>query len=185
MVGFILLPLVVVTVDVHLCKCGRGIVPGFSGIIPETAYGLCHGAGMVEGFHLFRQHPVNGQSRRVGPLLDLIADTPYDHRRMIAVTQYHCFNILFPPFIEKPVVILRIFGFLPVVKGFVHHEHPQRVTGIKEMARWRVVGGADGIEAGFLHGFHPPEFSRPEGRGSQRTVIMVKATPFQQNRFPV
>ena len=43
---------------------------------------------------------------------------------------------------------------VPLVKGFINHQHPQPVTSLEQRRRWRVMGGPNRIEAVRLQQLH-------------------------------
>ena len=115
--------------------------------------------------------------RFISTLLHLVTDTPHNDRGMIPVTADRRSQIPVAPFIKELMIVLLAFSFLPLVEGFMNHQHTQSVASIKEILGHLIVGTSDGIVAVSFHQFHFPFFGTVDGGGSQKSVIVMYATP--------
>lgn len=61
------------------------------------------------------------------------------------------------------MIVLLAFSFLPLVEGFMNHQHTQSVASIKEILGHLIVGTSDGIVAVSFHQFHFPFFGTVDG----------------------
>ena len=85
----------------------------------------------------------------LGTLLgDFVADAPHDDAGMVAVAPHHVADIALRPLVEIFAVAVGDFGDAPHVEGFVHDDQPEPVAEFQQFRRWRVVAGANGVDAG-------------------------------------
>ncbi len=104
---------------------------------------------------------------------------------MVPVAVNHGLYIPVMPLLEIIGVIIGAFGFLPLIEGFVDHQHSKLVTGIQKVSGWRIVAGADGIVAILLHPLYPAVLSIRKGSSTKQTIVMMHAGSFHQNFLSV
>ena len=60
----------------------------------------------------------------------LVADTPHDYRRMVAMCLDQILHILVAPFLEEARIAILAFGIYPHVEALCHHHDAHRVADI-------------------------------------------------------
>ena len=104
---------------------------------------------------------------------------------MVAVAQYHGFDVFRPPAVEQNGVVFRQFGRPPSVERFVDDQKPQVVARIEECLGGRIMRGAYGVESGFFHQSCLTPFRVAVGGGTERTVVVMHASAVQFYGFTV
>jgi hypothetical protein len=84
-------------------------------------------------------------TRTVELFADLIPNTPDEYGRMIAISFYLVFQVLFMPLFEINVVIVFVLFLAPHIKGFVHNQKTHFIAEIKELRRRWIVRRTDRI----------------------------------------
>ena len=104
---------------------------------------------------------------------------------MVAVAQYHGFDVFRPPAVEQNGVVFRQFGRSPSVERFVDDQKPQVVARIEECLGGRIMRGAYGVESGLFHQSCLTPFRVAVGGGTERTVVVMHASAVQFYGFTV
>ena len=187
MIALIFPPDIIVACHIQILEDPVGIfVPTKLASVPEViGTDGCETGCIVlaDGIHQSFGNQVS--LRFISTLLHLVTDTPHNDRGMIPVTADRRSQIPVAPFIKELMIVLLAFSFLPLVEGFMNHQHTQSVASIKEMLGHLIVGTSDGIVAVSFHQFHFPFFGTVDGGGSQKSVIVMYATPFQLHRLTI
>ena len=143
------------------------VLEGLGGIVPlQVDIGardaLRHRACRVQCAHLGRQHLADAGGVRDAPVGDLVADAPHHDGRVVAVAHQHRGEVALPVVLEELRIIVDVLGLLPHVRKLIHHQQAQLVAGVQEIAGRRIMGAADGIEAGVLELANAAVFGRAE-----------------------
>ena len=105
---------------------------------------------------------------------DLVADAPHHDTRVVAVLMEHVHHVPFSPFIEKAVVAVGAFGYVPFVERLYHHHEAHLVTKAHKFRSRHVVGCADGIAAHILQKVElMPKGGNIDGGAERAEVMMV------------
>ncbi len=97
-----------------------------------------------------------------GGLGDLVADRVHDHAGVVDVVGDERLEVALPPLGEVEAVVEGDLGPRPRVGELVHDEHAVTVARAQQRAGRRVVGAADGVEAGRLEDADPSVLGRVE-----------------------
>ncbi len=95
---------------------------------------------------------------------------------MIAIAQDHGLQVALPPFLEVEVIILSFLRILPAVKRFIDHHHADAIACVEEVARRRIVAGANRIKTIRLQDFHPALLGPRNTRSAEHAVVVVYAS---------
>ena len=87
---------------------------------------------------------------------DLIANTPHDNGRMIAVSADPAAYILLHPFLEKSGIIIRILCHFPYIKCFGQDQEAHLICQFHQFHSGHIMGSPQGIDT---HGSHEAEFT--------------------------
>src|SRR4051794_11543138 len=96
---------------------------------------------------------------------------------MVDVFEDHRLDVTRPPFGEVERVVEGLHALEPHVERLVEHEHAEAIAGVEHRRAQRVVGAADGVEAGGLEELDAALVGSPDGRGAERAVVVVDAAP--------
>ena len=116
---------------------------------------------------------------------DLIARAPGDDGGVVAVAKHHGLGVARAPLVEEEVVVGTYLLRTPTVEGLVDDEETQFVAGVEERGGGRIVAGAHGIVAGFLHEAGLAVLGIGVGGSTQQTVIVVDASSEEFDGLPV
>ncbi len=98
-------------VDTHFSGSGKFVLA-----VTEIEYQI----GLFEG---------QGVGRGIVPLFEnLVADAPYYHGRMVAVTPHEVGEVTFMPLVKISGIVVGGLLSAPHVKGLIHHEKSHAVT---------------------------------------------------------
>ena len=113
------------------------------------------------------------QSVGIDGVVYLVAYTPHYHTGVISVALYPAADIALGMLHEKAVVVHLRLGLLPHVEGFAVHQQSHFIAQLNQLPRRHIVGGADSVDAHFLH---YPQLTGKRGgvhRGSQCAQVVV------------
>ena len=116
-------PLIVVAGNVEIAECSfRVFFPAEMSSVPKCV-DCGGGAGSVIFFNGCDEFLCNHfSSRFVCTFGYFITDAPHDNGWMVSVSAEHGCHVMFAPFVEILVIILRTFGLLPLVEYFVNNK---------------------------------------------------------------
>src|SRR6185503_888502 len=122
----------------------------------------------------------------VVPLLHhFIADAPDEDTGMIAIAQYHVFEIALVPLVPVEVVVIFRLRNLPHIKRLIHDDEAHAVGEFEQFRRGRIVRSAETVHAHtFQHLQLPLDSARVHG-GTERTEIVMIASPADLHRLAV
>ena len=118
-------------------------------------------------------------------IVNLIADGPQDHARMVPVPPHPAPHVPGPAFREEAGVIVGRLGALPHVGEFVDHQHAQLIADVQRAAGRRIVGSAQGVDAHLLHDPHLAAEGLGVERRAQRAEIVMQAHTAKLERLAV
>ena len=108
-------------------------------------------------------------------LIDLVADAPQNHARMIAVTADKGAQVLLVPVGEKEMIISRPLRFRPAIERLRHHDKSHPVAQFQQLGRRRIVAGANRVAAHRLQQLKLARARAQVESHAQRTKIVVQA----------
>ena len=116
---------------------------------------------------------------------NLLANTPANYRRVVAVAHHHCRHIFCRPFIEQQMIVMTVFRIPPAVECFVNDKQSYFIAGIEECLRGNIVRSADRIEAGLFEHLGLTSFGPIVGSRPKYAVVVVNAPSVEQYLFPI
>jgi hypothetical protein len=112
-------------------------------------------------------------------LRNFIPDAPHNDAGVVAVTPDHVAQIALRPLVEVLAVPVRHFRDAPHVEGFIHDHQTHAVAIFKQFGRWRIVAGANRVDAARLHNLQLPFDGAAVYCGAQCAQVMMQAYPMQ------
>ena len=140
------------------------------------------GVGLVQvGDHL-----VNGGKALVrAGLAHLVANGPHDDRRVVEVARNHGVKVGQVVLAPLVGVVVGVLVPKPLVPALVHEVDAVLVAGLHRGVRRGVVGGAQGVVAGFLEHAHAAVVRLGLGGGAKDAAVGVNAAATQQRPLSV
>ena len=178
-----------------LCQHGEALGVGAGGIVHALRLRL---VGVVVAGNAAAGH---GHETRVAVgivgVVDLVADAPEDHARVIAVAQDHVCEIALVPRGKGSVVALifgriyivslppLVFGTFPLVKRLVYHEEAEDIAQRVQLGRVRIVAHADRVASHLLEFCEPAPPHLAGDSGTETARVVVQADALEQIGLPV
>ncbi len=110
------------------------------------AVGQCRGVvpGIEDEVSLLERQPISAGRR---PLLKhLIADAPYQDRRMVTVATHHVGEITLMPCVEEAGIVVLRLPLVPHVETLVHDDETHRIAHVEQFRSRRIVTATDSID---------------------------------------
>ena len=110
---------------------------------------------------------------------NLVADTPHDDARMIAVVLYQIGDILIAPLLEELGIAVLAFRINPHIETLCHDHHTEGIAEFHLHGRRHVVGSTDSIATHLLHHLDLTDESCLVFCCTQRTEVVVQTDTLQ------
>ena len=179
--GVVLVIQAFAVVVAHNIQQGGAFLGVFPGHIVGAEGGQAVLPGVVEG-NLFQQlfHGFQAALVHMG-IVNFVANAPKQQAGVVPIPAHPAGHVLFVPRREEPGVVIGGLAPHPIVKGLVHHQNAHFVRQLHHPGSGRIVGGAQGIDAHFLHDLQlTPGGTAVEGR-TQAAQVVVQAYPVEDN----
>ena len=88
-------------------------------------------AGRVQTAQLFSQRTALGGARHPADLRHLVADAVQNHAGMVKIFVHHGLDIRAPVSGKIQCAVVGVLGLIPIIRQFVHNEHPHLVADIQ------------------------------------------------------
>ena len=118
-------------------------------------------------------------------LRNLISGRVQNHAWMIIVFFHHVPHILLPMCRKIICIVMGILCPSPHITQFIHHQHPQLITGIQHCLTHRMMCTSKSVKSGFLQLAATPILRIWKCCRSDNPIIMVNTSPPQFRWFTV